>query len=86
VVETLCPANEEFPMGTDDDPWPIGSGVADDEPPTMPLWVKYLVLGLIAVVVLVVLTVLVVGGEHGPGRHGGSHSAPAGMAGSLTWH
>jgi hypothetical protein len=86
VVVTLCPANEELPMGIEDDQRPTGSRVADDEPPKMPPWVKYLLLGLIAVVVLAMLTMLVVGGEHGPGLHGGSHSAPAGMAGSLTWH
>ena len=71
-------------MATDDDQRPIGSSV-QDLPPKLPSWVKYLLLGLLAAVVLAVLTMLVVGGEHGPGRHGGSHSAPAGMAGSLVW-
>jgi hypothetical protein len=71
-------------MATDGDQRPIGSSV-QDLPPKMPSWVKYLLLGLLAAVVLAVLTMLVVGGEHGPGRHGGSHSAPAGMAGSLVW-
>jgi hypothetical protein len=72
-------------MATDDDQPPIGSGVDHAVPPKTPSWVKYLLLGLLVVVVLVVLAMLLVGGEHGPGRHGGSHPAPAGMAGSLVW-
>ena len=72
-------------MAIDDDQRPVGSSVRDDAPPKMPSWVKSLILGLLAAVVLAVLTMLVVGGDHGPGRHGGSHSAPAGMAGSLVW-
>jgi hypothetical protein len=71
-------------MATDDDQRPIGSSVHDDVPPKMPSWVKYLLLGLLVAVVLAVLTMLVVGGD-GPGRHGGPHSAPAGMVGSLVW-
>lgn len=72
-------------MSTDDDRRPLGSRVRDDVPPKMPSWVRYLLLGLLAAVVLAVLTMLVVGGDHGPGRHGGPHSAPAAMAGSLVW-
>jgi hypothetical protein len=48
-------------------------------PPGMPSWVKYLIGALLAVILLAVLAMLVVGGDHGPGRHsGGMHSAPAG--------
>ena len=72
-------------MPADDDKRPSGRTVHDDVPPKMPPWVKYLLLGLLAAVVVAVLTMLVVGGEHGPGRHGASHSAPAGLAGSQTW-
>ena len=70
-------------MSTDDDQ--RRNGIADsDAPPKMPSWVKYLLLGLGVAVLIVVLTMLVVGGEHGPARHGGSHSAPAGMTSSLV--
>lgn len=48
-----------------------------DGPPGMPSWVKYLLGALLAVVLLAVLAMLVVGGDHGPGRHvGGMDSAP----------
>ncbi|QSR30614.1 hypothetical protein CFI00_08900 [Nocardioides sp. S5] len=73
-------------MAADDDKRPSGRTVHDDDvPPKMPSWVKYLLLGLLAAVVVAVLTMLVVGGEHGPGRHGASHSAPAGIAGLQAW-
>ena len=72
-------------MAADDDKRPSGRTVRDDVPPKMPTWVKYLLLGLLAAVVVAGLTMLVVGGEHGPGRHGAAHSAPAGMAGSQAW-
>jgi hypothetical protein len=72
-------------MAADDDKRPSGRTVHDDVPPKMPPWVKCLLLGLLAAVVVAVLTMLAVGGEHGPGRHGASHSPPAGMAGSQTW-
>lgn len=38
----------------------------------MPSWVKYLLLGLATAAVLAVLVMLLVGGDHGPGRHLGS--------------
>lgn len=65
-------------MTDDDDQRSIASPVGDEAPPGMPSWVKYLLLGLLAVVVIAVLAILVGGGDHGPGRHGGSHSAAAG--------
>lgn len=39
-------------MSTEDDQWPIESRVRDDVPPKMPSWVRYLLLGLLAAVVL----------------------------------
>lgn len=64
-------------MTSGDDRPTTRDAAADEQPPGMPAWVKYLLLGLITVVVLAVLAMLLVGGDHGPGRHGGSHSAPA---------
>lgn len=64
---------------SDDDRGPGGDQRgAGDVPPSMPQWVKYLLLGVAAVVVIAILAMLVVGGNHGPGRHGGSPSAPVG--------
>lgn len=58
---------------------PKPSVASNDVPPGMPPWVKYLLGALLAVVLLAALVMLVVGGDHGPGRHsGGMHSAPAG--------
>jgi hypothetical protein len=71
-------------MTTDDDQGSISSPVGDDAPPGMPPWVKYLLLGLLAIVVIAVLAMLVVGGDHGPGRHASSHSAPAGTTEQLV--
>lgn len=65
-------------MATGDDQMPSGAG-EHDAPPGMPTWVKYLLGALLAVILLTVLAMLVIGGDHGPGRHGGgAHSAPAG--------
>ncbi len=51
---------------------------AEDVPPSMPKWVQYLLLGVAAVIVIAILATLILGGDHGPGRHGGSPSAPVG--------
>jgi hypothetical protein len=40
-------------------------------PPGLPRWVKLLALGAVIVVIVVVLVMVFVGGEHGPGIHGG---------------
>lgn len=40
------------------------------EPPGMPRWVKGLVIGLVVVVALVILVMVLGGGQHGPGMHG----------------
>ena len=42
-----------------------------DDPPRLPGWVKLLILGAVTVVVALVLVMLLVGGDHGPGLHGG---------------
>jgi hypothetical protein len=49
---------------------PESSGDVEDQPPDVPRWLKVsgLVLGL--VVLLVVVAMLLLGGDHGPGRHG----------------
>ncbi|EGD42865.1 hypothetical protein ACFVJS_10480 [Nocardioides sp. NPDC057772] len=60
-------------MATDDSPKP------DDVPPGMPSWVKYLLVVLLAVVLIALLAMFALGGDHGPGRHiGGMRSAPIG--------
>ncbi|WP_454850121.1 hypothetical protein [Promicromonospora soli] len=38
--------------------------------PGLPRWAKLLALGAVIAVVLLVLVMLLVGGEHGPGMHG----------------
>lgn len=64
-------------MTSDDDQGSLPRAVSEDAPPGMPAWVKYLLLVLLAVVVIAVLAMLVVGGDHGPSRHGGMQSPPA---------
>ncbi|MGH3351997.1 MAG: hypothetical protein ACRDPS_15120 [Nocardioides sp.] len=63
-------------MTTGDEPKPTAPSA--DVPPGMPSWVKYLLGALLVVVLLAVLAMFVVGGDHGPGRHGaGMYSALA---------
>lgn len=64
---------------------------AVDQPPARPLWVKvFLAIAVAFVLLFVIIKLLGVGGEHGPGRHtwgdGGSpasniseHAPPAGV-------
>lgn len=58
---------------------------ADHGPPRAPRWVKLLLLGLLAAVVLAVLAMFIVGGDHGPSRHG-SHGLeePANSSATVT--
>lgn len=44
---------------------------ATDRPPGLPRWVKLLALGAVMAIIVLVVVMLLVGGEHGPGRHGG---------------
>jgi hypothetical protein len=44
---------------------------ASHRPPGLPRWVKFLALGALLVVTVLVVVMLLVGGEHGPGMHGG---------------
>lgn len=44
---------------------------APGNPPGLPRWVKVLAAGALLVLVTAVLVALLVGGEHGPGMHGG---------------
>lgn len=39
--------------------------------PGLPRWVVLLALGALAVIVVLVVAMLFLGGEHGPGMHGG---------------
>ena len=40
-------------------------------PPGVPRWVKWLAATVLIVLLLLVFGMMLVGGEHGPGRHGG---------------
>ena len=52
------------------------------QPPVRPKWVKFFVIGAVAVVALIIAIAIVSGGEHGPGRHlpgggnPGNHTPP----------
>jgi len=46
-------------------------GRTPDGPPGLPQWVKLLALGAVIAVIVLVLVMLLLGGEHGPGMHGG---------------
>lgn len=53
-----------------DTPGPVDDRVPGGPHPS-PRWVKLLAVGAVIVVLAVVLAMLLVGGDHGPGRHGG---------------
>lgn len=40
-------------------------------PPGLPRWVKFLGLGTVIVLAVLIVAMLLIGGEHGPGMHGG---------------
>lgn len=42
---------------------------ATDRPPGLPHWVKWLALSLVIGMAVLVVAVLLIGGEHGPGIH-----------------
>ncbi len=44
---------------------------APDSHPGLPRWVKLLGIGAAVVVIVLVVAMLLVGGQHGPGMHGG---------------
>ncbi|WP_158282894.1 hypothetical protein [Nocardioides silvaticus] len=49
---------------------PQSEGRPTVEPPGIPGWVKGLAIGLVVVVALVILVMVLSGGQHGPGMHG----------------
>jgi hypothetical protein len=53
------------------DPMAPTTAPAAAGPPGMPRWLKLLLLGVVVTLVVMVLVGLVMGGEHGPGRHAG---------------
>jgi len=55
---------------TDRPPHPMVDRAADGSP-GLPQWVKLLAIGVVIAVIVLVVTMLLVGGEHGPGMHGG---------------
>jgi hypothetical protein len=70
-------------------PRPTGAGAdAGDHPPYpgMPRWVKVSGIIVIALALLIALILATgVGGDHGPGRHGGGGDTPhSGIAGQAT--
>jgi hypothetical protein len=46
-----------------------GADAGQDQPPGMPRWVKLMGIALVVLVVAMVVAMLVLGGDHGPGRH-----------------
>ena len=55
-------------MSPDHNPLPTPA-TPNEGPPPAPRWVKVLALAVVALVVLAVLAMHLIGGEHGPGRH-----------------
>jgi hypothetical protein len=51
---------------------PDGDDGSGGAPPGMPRWVKVSALVVLVIAVVLVVTMLVVGGEHGPGLHSGA--------------
>jgi len=51
---------------------PDGDDASRGAPPEMPRWVKVSALVVLVIGVVLVLIMLVVGGEHGPGLHSGA--------------
>jgi hypothetical protein len=51
------------------DPAASSNGSIHDEPPGAPRWVKLLGIALALVVVAAMVAMLLLGGDHGPGRH-----------------
>lgn len=49
---------------------PESSRNVEDQPPGVPRWLRVAGLALGLVVLLVVVAMLLLGGDHGPGRHG----------------
>lgn len=45
------------------------SSPGDEPPPGTPRWVQILAVAVLLLVILVLVAMLSVGGEHGPGRH-----------------
>ena len=56
-------------MSTAPDADPTPDRPAGDGYTGLPAWVKWTLIAILAVIVLLVLAQLVVGGDHGPGRH-----------------
>ena len=54
---------------TGNTPDPI-HGRAPDGPPVLPHWVKLLAIGAVVALAVLVMAMLLLGGEHGPGMHG----------------
>ncbi len=70
----------ELPPSPDSQPPPDDVIVKGDDAASvgMPRWVKgFLIVGLALVLLLAVGKVTGLGGEHGPGRHGGGSDAPS---------
>jgi hypothetical protein len=57
-------------MMTGSAPNPMEDRVPDG-PPGLPPWVKLLALGVGMALILLLIVMLVLGGQHGPGMHGG---------------
>jgi len=54
-----------------DEPTSPAPGHATETPPKAPRWVKALGIAIVVLALVVLLVLVLMGGEHGPGRHGG---------------
>ena len=48
-----------------------GASATPEEPPGMPRWVKLMGVAVVVLVMVAVLAMMLLGGDHGPGRHQG---------------
>ena len=48
----------------------------DDRYKPMPRWVRWALVGAVALVVLAIFAALILGADHGPGRHAGQLQRP----------
>lgn len=56
------------------------SPTADQTPPGIPRWVKYILIGIATILVVSIVVMLAMGGEHGPGRRALGSSAVESIA------
>lgn len=65
-----------------DDP----ASLDDESPPGVPRWVKAFVLIAVFVILIVLLVLFGIGGEHGPGVHSSAMATGLGLGSVRPWH